>query len=72
MGDIAELYDYDLDEDDLDERATCKYCGRDDLYWSNETPRAESPVWRLRRYSDGGLHLCLSKRRNPPLVVSDG
>lgn len=50
--------DYYGEEDDDDERITCKYCGKSDLYW-DQTSRG----WRLFEISSDKIHLCLSQHK---------
>lgn len=45
VGDIADLYDYVIDEGDW--RVTCKFCGKENLHWE-ETPAG----WRLYTEND--------------------
>lgn len=55
MGDAADYLNEQHDgyDDEFADRATCKYCDRDDLYWE-ETEHG----WRLFQYFTGKLHTC--------------
>ena len=54
MGDMADMYDYLLDDDE-DYRVTCNRCGKRDLHWE-ETRNG----WRLYHES-GRRHDCLNR-----------
>jgi len=54
MGDMAELYDYDYDDEDFDQLKTCKYCGKTELMW-DETPGLG---WRLVNFVTWTPHTC--------------
>lgn len=61
MGDMADaLNDQHAEVGEFDDRASCKYCGRDDLYWDQT-----DDGWRLFHYFSGTLHVCKQHRRFP-------
>ena len=59
MGEMAEMYDLDFDvgEDDPGYQPaslSCKYCGKDDLYWFQDW---DTDKWRLVT-KEGHAHKC--------------